>query len=393
MSPMEHRSIRFLDDLYRGLFTAPGRVLLSATVALGLMQRETAVNGVLWLGFCTGALIVGLVVGFPFKPKLKLKRHLPPAPATGDLLSYRVTVQNVGKRVARSLIVEERNLPADLRPVGEPPMIDVLHPGETVSVTLTLNCLSRGAYELNRLQAATIFPAGLWKRAFKSREADTVLVYPKLTPVDRVDIPLGRSYQPGGVASASHVGDSTEFLGTREWRHGDRIRDLHWPSFARTGRLIVKEYQEEYFVRVALVVDAEVQNHREEVAFERGLGFVAGAARALAREEAIIDLVAVGSKVHRFQAGRAIAQFEGLLDVLACIEIEWESDMTAATEALLPEASKLSAVMFVFNQWDKERAALVQKIRDAGVTVRIVMLNPKPKAPGLLEHELLVLPA
>src|SRR4051812_9124502 len=114
MSPIEHRSIRLLDDLYRGLLTAPGRVLISASIALGLTQRETAFSGVLWLGFCTSALIVGFLLGFPFRPRVLMKRHMPPAPQTGDILTYRVTVQNVGKRAIRSLVIEERNLPADL---------------------------------------------------------------------------------------------------------------------------------------------------------------------------------------------------------------------------------------------------------------------------------------
>ena len=36
---------------------------------------------------------------------------------------------------------------------------------------------------------------------------------------------------------------------------GDPLRKIHWRSWARRGKPVVKEYQEEYFSRIALVLD------------------------------------------------------------------------------------------------------------------------------------------
>src|SRR5438552_2054734 len=74
-----------------------------------------------------------------------------------------------------------------------------------------------------------------------ARGEDRLLVYPRFTPLESFDVPHGRDYQPGGISVASRVGESTEFFGTRDYREGDRQRDIHWASFARTGKLIVKE--------------------------------------------------------------------------------------------------------------------------------------------------------
>ena len=41
----------------------------------------------------------------------------------------------------------------------------------------------------------------------------------------------------------------------RERRPGDDRRDIHWKSSARTGRLLVREYEDELARRVVLVVD------------------------------------------------------------------------------------------------------------------------------------------
>jgi uncharacterized protein (DUF58 family) len=394
MPPMEHRSLRLLDDVSRGWLTQSGRVLAWATLALAMLHRPTTFLVIIGFGFTTGSLVTAFLTGAFFWPrkKLRLTRHLSPAPSAGEIVSYRVTVQNISRRRVRRIVVEERDLPADLRPVGEPPVIDVLQPGESASVTLQLFCKARGAYRLRRLQAASVYPSALFKWPTWNRTVETLLVYPAITRLEHLEIPLGRSYQPGGISAASRVGDSTEFFGTRDWRRGDRMRDLHWPSFARTGRLIAKEFQEEYFVRVALVVDAEVHTAGQEARFERGLSFAAGAAQVLAREEAIIDLLAAGSEVHRFQAGRALAQYENLLEVLACVEPAYKVDLATAEAVLLAEAAKLSAVLLVLNLWDARRRALVGHLRDRGVALRVLLLSPKPEEAGLQPGELLELP-
>ena len=82
-----------------------------------------------------------------------------------------------------------------------------------------------------------------------------VLAYPRYHTLDELPLPMGRRYQPGGIPLASVVGDSLEFVGTREYREGDPLRKIDWRSWARLGRPVVKEFQEEYFSRIALVLD------------------------------------------------------------------------------------------------------------------------------------------
>ncbi len=392
-SPIEHRSIRVLDDVYRGWFTPTGHVVFWAMIIFGLLQRGVSEMLLLGLAMCAACLVSAFVLGFPFRPRVVMQRHLPAAPTAGEVMRYRVTVTNKGRWTARQVIVQERWLPANLRPSGEPPTLERLAPGESVTVTLALECKARGAYSLKRLQAASVFPGNLWKWARRQKDVQTVLVHPPIVHLNRLEIPLGRHYQPGGMALASRVGDSSEFLGTRDWRRGDRLRDLHWPSFARTGRPIVKEFQEEYFVRVAMILDTEVRNSREEALFEKALGFSAGVVTTLARQEAIIDLLAVGSELHRFQAGRALAQVVNVLDVMACLEIDWEFDAATLEAALLPELSRLSAVFALLTRWDARRAALIESIRARGVAVRVLLLKQPKTPPGLQPEELLVLPS
>jgi uncharacterized protein (DUF58 family) len=376
MSPLEHGFIRRLDDAWRNLLTPAGRMLTVGTTLAAVMLLGGVVLPVVAL-FSTGAALLGagLAVGLLFRPRLQLERQLPPPVSAGEVMTYRVRVHNQGRRTARLVAVQERNLPGELRPVGEAPVIDALAPGEVREVSLQLRCGRRGAYTLGSLQAASAFPSGLVRWGAVSKRADRVLVYPKVQHLEHFEVPNGRNYQPGGIAIASHVGDSAEFLGTREWRDGDRLRDVHWASSARVGRWVVKEYQEEYFVRLALVLDVEARNARDEALFEKALCLAAGIAESLARRDYIIDVLAAGRSVYRFQAGRALAHVEHILELLAALEPDLQFDPGALEAELLPEAPRLSGVVLVAMKWDAKRAAVAEELRARGVALRVVAMR------------------
>jgi uncharacterized protein (DUF58 family) len=384
MPPEEHDFIRFLMDRYQGWLTPVGRVVVWAVVASGvLLLGGLMAPLVRFFAFAVSTLVGAAVVGLLFRPRVALTRLLPPPVSAGDTLVYRVRVENTGRRVVRKVVVEERNLPSELKAVGESPVVDRLGPGERAEVVLRLECRTRGVYALEALQAASVFPSGLVKWARRSRGKDRLLVYPRFTPLEGFEVPHGRNYQPGGIAVASQVGDSTEFFGTREWREGDRTRDIHWPSFARTGRLVVKEFQEEYFVRLALVLDVESRSVKEDALLERSLSLAAGIADVLARQEYIIDLFAAGPRIFHFQAGRALAHFEHILEILAALEAGDRLDVEALEAALVPQASQLSAVVFVVMDWEPGRAALVEKLKAYGVAVRVLSVRPERRPVGL----------
>lgn len=392
MPPEEHRFIRYLSDRYRGWLTPLGQSVLWATGAAGLMMLWGVQPAIVFFALCAALLVGGLTAGLPFRPRVNLSRRLPPPVSAGDTLHYRVLVENRSRWPARKVVVEERNLPPELKLTDEPPVIEVLAPGERAEVSLSLTCSLRGAYELPWLQASSFFPSALVKWPRRAREKDRLLVYPRFTPLARFDVPHGRNYQPGGIPIASSVGESTELAGTREFREGDRTRDIHWPSLARTGRLVVKEYQEEYFVRLAMVLDVESRSAGDDTLFERSLSLAAGIADVLARQEYIIDIFAAGSQVFHFQAGRALAHFEHILEILACLEAEDRLDMHALEAALLPEAGKLSAVVLVMMDWDDARAELIRKLKAHGVAVRVLSVRPDRRPDGLAPDEVVELP-
>jgi len=391
--PLENRGVLWFDDFHRGEFTVGGRALFWGMLLSGGMLMGGLTQPLVWsFGFCTSALLIAGLMGVIFRPRLQLTRRIVTSPSAGEVFAYRVDVANVGKRTARNVVIEERRLPPDLRPEGEPPTIDLLKPGERTAVTLKLRCVSRDWHELKRLQGATTFPTGLVKSGKRSRHVDRLVVYPRVTDVGQFEVPRSSHHQPGGIAVASQVGESTEFLGTRDWRQGDRLRDIHWPSSARTGRLIVREFQEEYFVRLAIVLDVQARWARDERRLEKAISFAAGIADLLARQEYVIDIFAAGDDVYHFQAGRALAHLDNLLEVLACLEPGGEMNFQRLESVLLPETQALSAIILIMMDWDDRRRELVGLLKSHGVSVRVVCMKPGRMLDGLEPFEIVEVP-
>jgi len=384
MPPLEHGFIRRLDDTYRGRLTPMGRAMLWGFVAAAILRLgtlSTALYVVVAVFF--SALVAAAVAGFPFRPTLRLSRRMSPPPSAGEVWRYTVRVENRSPRTWRDIVVEERDLPADVRPSGPPPVIAELAPGGVAEVRLALRCQQRGAFMLTTLQAATVFPAGILKLGRPQAVSDRLLVYPAFERLEGFAVPVSAAHQPGGIPVASQVGESMEFAGLRDWRPGDRPRDVYWPAYARTNRLVVREHLQEHFARLALVLDVEAAHPRDEVHFERGLSVAAAIADALARKEYIIDIFAAGDDVHHFQAGRALAHVENILELLACLEPGQTLDTEALSAAIIPQASRLSVVIFVLTAWDDRRAAVVLAMRALGIAVRVLCVHPDAEVTGL----------
>ncbi len=381
MEAIDHGFLRWLDDRYRGRLTPPGRAVAwggvaATTMLMGGLSTNLAYTFALYAAVAGGAWASGL------RPDVQVaaRRRLPPPASAGEVWAYDVTVTNLSTRPLANVLVEERALPAELRPVEEPPVIALLEPGAEATVRLKLLCRRRGVYALGALQVSTAAPSGLFKSGVRLAVVDRVMVYPAFKRLEHADVPVGRTHQPGGVPLASQVGESTELHGLRPWREGDRMRDVNWATYARTGHLVVREYQEEYFARLALVVDIAAPLARDQEEVERAISIGAAITDALARQEYLIDIFAAGDAVHRFSAGRAVDAMDHVLELLAALDSGATLDTRSVLAALEPETPRLSGVFFVFTGWDEQRAALVRAVRELGVTVRVVCTNPRATA-------------
>lgn len=262
--------------------------------------------------------------------------------------------------------------PALIKPALVPP----LGARGSAEVQVEVVPLRRGPLRFSGVTVARSDALGLFRGFIRVPLAQTVLVLPKRYPVPPLGFSNQRNYQPGGVALASSVGESDEFASLREYRPGDPFRRIHWRSWARVGRPIVKEHQDEYFVRHALVLDTFAETSRAQE-FEEGISVAASFACTLETQESLLDLLFAGDRAFHFTTGRGLGQSEQVLEVLASIQPSLKDDFEALHRLVLRHASVFSACVCVFVNWDEARRELVRQLRSMGVPVLTLIVANK----------------
>src|SRR5262249_28090684 len=174
-------------------------------------------------------------------------------------------------------------------------------PGPSADVAVSLRATRRGRYVLPGPGLAVTDPLGLLAGRTTRRAPPGLLAHPPFFTLAALAAPLGRRYQPGGIPLSSSTGEAIEFVGTRDYRDGDPVRTIHWRSWARRGTPVVKEFQEEYFCRIALVLDTFLPRRlraEDRRSFEAAISGLASIADHLSRTDDIVDILAARPHVY-----------------------------------------------------------------------------------------------
>jgi hypothetical protein len=104
----------------------------------------------------------------------------------------------------------------------------------------------------------------------------------------------------------------------------------------------------------------------------------AALADALARGEFLIDIFAAGPELHVFRAGRNIAHFENVLDILASVGACRTDPFAQIAPALAQEWNSVSSAVCVFLDWDESRLQLVRSAQESGCRVKAIIVRDRP---------------
>jgi uncharacterized protein (DUF58 family) len=183
------------------------------------------------------------------------------------------------------------------------------------------------------------------------------------------------------------VGDSEEFIGLREYRPGDPLQRVHWKSYARTGSPIVKEFQDEFFERHALVLDTSTARGAD-LAFEEAVAVAASFVYAIDTRECLLDLLFVGGELRTYTAGRGQMKLEHMLEVLAGISASAPREFAVLARSVLTQRAGMTSCIVVLLAWDEERKTFVHALRARGLELRVLLVCerahvPQPAPPGV----------
>ncbi len=236
--------------------------------------------------------------------------------------------------------------------------------------------LRRGLLQFKKLTIACPDPLGFVNRRIALLMPQAVLILPKRYQLPEIDLPGARRYQSGGLALAASVGDSEEFRALREYRPGDSPRKIHWKSWAKTGKPIVKEEQAESSVRHALILDTFQAEAYSEV-MEEAVAIAASLAYKIQTQESLLDLVFTGTEAHSFTSGRSLGNTERLLALLAAVVPCQDQSFDSLLPVVQERLSMLSGCICIFLDWDSDRKALVEQLQSAGIPTLALVISGK----------------
>ena len=357
-------------------FTNEGMALIVLGMLAGVLglDAQHTKGHLLWC-MITGLLVACLLVRPWFRLRdVEVSAHAPSRVAVDEDLSITIVVRNNGPRALESVRTLYPILPWDGHWTSPRPFAQHVPPGGTAELERTLNFVQRGEHHLSPIGVGNVVPGGLVLAQQAYSQDLKLLVVPRIARVESLATPMAQRYQPGGVALASKTGESMELMSVRPYRAGDPLRDLHARTWARTGIPHVREYQQEYFSRVGVVLDTESNIVNEEIQ-EAAISLAAGVLAHFTRGEALIDLLVVGDEIHPLTIGRSLGSFEQALDLLAGVEPGKPLDDDRLFIRLSPYLKRLSTLVLILLKWDSPRQRLLQRIRDHGVGCRVLLVT------------------
>jgi uncharacterized protein (DUF58 family) len=225
--------------------------------------------------------------------------------------------------------------------------------------------LRRGGFKLGATRLISGDPFGLFRKERVFPAERSLVVLPMIYEISSFISPPG--LLPGGQAIRRKALDVTPHAsGVREYVPGDPMKRIHWPTTARRGHLIVKEFEQDPQAEVWLFLDAQYGVHTEKPyetsdtysdgwildrrpeydlppsTLEYAISISASLAHYYLKQRRAVGLVTAGHQYRVIPAERSERQESKILETLAFIEAESElsiAGLVAAQAGHLPQGS------------------------------------------------------
>ena len=389
--PYKPFTLRYSRYLWRFKLTPAGRFLFLSVLFSSAGMATVLIP--VYQVFCVlfALYVVVWAANLLFRPQLAVSGQLPSRVTAGEEVYADFQLTNLSWRPAYDIMLWAIGLPRSIRLLTADLVISRLAPQQTVSLPLRLQPVKRGIYALPELRPHSTVPFNLMRSGSVRHPLGTLTVIPQFHPLTHIDVPMGMRYQPGGVALSSHVGESPEYIGNRDYVPGDPTRRLDFRGWARLARPVVREFQEEYYCRIALILDTWIPTRRVPrdgfPQLEAAISLSASIADALSATEHLIDIFAAGPELYVFRAGRQLAHFDNVLEILAAVDACRTDPFETIAPAVTDELASITTAICVFLDWDASREHLARTIVESGCQLKLIIVRDGPTTEPLpAEH-------
>ena len=275
-----------------------------------------------------GAVVIAALVVALRRPGLDLHRRPRPGRVRVDeACEIHLTVTNRGARTSPVVTLSD-HVPG----FGHARLsLAPLRPEHSSTARYSLPTSRRGVQRVGPLTITTEDAFGLVARRSIAGSTAAVMVLPRTWPLAALPPTVGEEPEHGSRSLTSSSTVDEEFASLREYVSGDDIRRIHWPSTARLGTPVVRQFDVPWQRRTTVLVDRRSAVH-DPASFERAVSAAASVVELAASRDELVRLVTTDGADSGFVP--AVRELDELIDRLAVMELddgEHRGDQLAAT--------------------------------------------------------------
>lgn len=267
-------------------------------------------------------------------------------------------------------------------------------------------CQQRGRFRLGPMTLSSGDPLGLFHLQRHLPATSTIIVYPAIVDIPAFTPPVG--YLPGGEAMRRRTHYvTTNVSGVRDYAPGDSFNRIHWRSTARTGQLMVKEFELDPTADVWLFLDMHGAMHvaapwmpemerrgpavlwkeREKLELipsteEYAVTAAASLARHFLTRERAVGLIAHSRRREVIQPDRGERQLNKILETLAVMEASGHIPIAQVVAAEGRHLSRNTTLIVITPSTALDWVASLRDLRRRGVQGVVVLLAANTFGPA-----------
>jgi uncharacterized protein (DUF58 family) len=333
--------------------TISGLLVVAMAICGWFLAHAIGGRAMYLLAYCAVAMLgVSIYIARRKRPVTATRSDLARRARVGQTLDVNLVLSSE-KRIATFRL--EEKLHPHLGPTVIVPVSSV-SPGNEVEHHYSFSPKLRGVYTIGPLTAEFSDPLGLAKRHQELIGETEIIVHPNVQQV--LDRPLTRGFEdpPLRPPNSRAWPEGFEFYGMREYIRGDDQRRIVWRAFARTGKLLVREFEQGISDRISIVIDTDREWHspgEPSDTFETAVRVAASVGVRHIKDGFSLRLLSNDGELDsNFRGPRARLQY---LDAMARLT-PGKAPLTAALERLVRSSRRDSHVVLVTSHFDAESA-------------------------------------
>jgi len=239
------------------------------------------------------------------------------------------------------------------------------------------NCTRRGRFYLGPVTATIGDPLGIYTRTIPLASQREILVLPQILPIKQFNLFPGS--MPGrGRGSQRSLQVTTNAVTVREYVPGDALSRIHWPTSARTGQLMVKEFDLDPTIDVWIVLDLDERfqaGHGNESTEEYAVTIAATLANYFLYNDLSLGLIVNDGHDGVLPIDRGVRQLDRALETLAIASANGSPPLAETLNLHETKFMRNSAMIIITTSPEVEWAMGLRQMERRGVHASVITVD------------------